>query len=137
VHPDTNEEFLGLDVGEARIGVARGASQARLAQPLKTVSAGDALAEIAALAEKYQVSGVVVGLPRNLDGADTGQTNAVRLWARSAQAKINKPFYWQDEALTSVAADRYPESDAGRDAAAASVILQDFLDTPAGERVRC
>lgn len=134
-----NEEFLGVDVGSARVGIARGSGLARLAEPLKTVPAAAAVSELKKLADGSAAAGIVVGLPRGLDGSETGQTRTVRAWVAVVQPVINLPFYWQDEALTTVSADsRRPDSrGAGSDAEAAAVILQDFLDTPKEERVRC
>jgi putative Holliday junction resolvase len=130
-----NQEFLGVDVGGSRVGIARGGSAARIAQPLKTVPAGQAISEILQLTGQQEINGIVVGLPRSLEGKETSQTKAVRDWAESARQKIKVPFYWQDEALTSqVAADRQG-SPAGLDAAAAAVILQDFLDGDENDRV--
>lgn len=128
-----NEEFIGVDYGSARVGLARGSSAARLAEPLKTVPADQALAVIGRLASDNNVAGIVVGLPRNLAGDETGQTKTVRQWIDTAKKQIKLSFYWQDEALTSAAAKNSSDIDA--DAAAA--ILQDFLDTPEEERVRC
>jgi putative Holliday junction resolvase len=108
---------------------------ARLAEPLKTVPSGQELAEINRLAAENNAVAVVVGLPRSLDGNDTRQTGAVRNWVETAKQAVGLPFYWQDEALTSAAAAAGKAADI--DAAAAAVILQDFLDTPEEERVRC
>ena len=130
-----NEEYLGVDYGSARVGLARGSSIARLAEPLKTVPAAEALAEINQWVSINGAKGVVVGLPRNLAGEDTEQTKMVRQWAAAAKENIEVPFYWQDEALTSAAAAANKAADV--DAAAAARILQDFLDTPEDERVRC
>jgi putative Holliday junction resolvase len=135
VHPDI-KEFLGVDIGAARIGIARGSNAARLAEPLKTVDVKDALKELAAIAHANKVCGIVVGLPRGLDGQETDQTRLVRDWARTAKTTINLPFYWQDEALTTQSAQSL-SGDTGIDAKAAAVILQDFLDSPETERVRC
>ena len=136
MHHSDNEEFLGIDVGDKRVGIARGSTAAKIAEPLKTVHADIALSEIFDLIESNHIDGVVVGLPRNLKGDETTQTKKVKAWTNSAKAQINLPFYWQDEALTSVAAQQ-AASPAGVDAAAAAVFLQDFLDTPAEQRVRC
>ncbi|HET6863652.1 MAG TPA: Holliday junction resolvase RuvX [Candidatus Saccharimonadales bacterium] len=124
-----------MDYGLARVGLARGSSIARLAEPLTTVPAAEALAEIKQLVSGSDAVGVVVGLPRNLKGEDTEQTKKVRQWVAAAKEKITMPFYWQDEALTSAAAAANKAVDI--DAAAAARILQDFLDTPEDERVRC
>lgn len=126
-----------MDVGDKRVGIARGSSAARIAEPLKTVEAQEAVSLIASLAQQNKVDGIVVGLPRSLDGSETDQTKKVRDWAKAAQAQISLPFYWQDEALTSVIAQTNNDTKAGSDAVAASVILQDFLDTPSEQRLRC
>jgi putative Holliday junction resolvase len=131
-HP---EEFIGIDVGSKRVGLARGSSLAKIAEPLKTVALDEIIDELAALAGR--VDGIVVGLPRGLDGQETGQTKTVREWAKEAKAHIHKPFYLQDEALTSVTAKNRGALAGEVDAVAASVILQDFLDTPIEQRVRC
>ncbi|HVS78789.1 MAG TPA: Holliday junction resolvase RuvX [Candidatus Saccharimonadales bacterium] len=128
-----NEEFLGVDVGGARVGIARGSSAAKIAEPLETVPAGEAPARLGELARGNKAAGIVVGLPRSLDGRETVQTRTVRAWVKAAQAKIGLDFYWQDEALTTVSAG----GGADVDAKAAAIILQDFLDTPKEERVRC
>lgn len=121
-----------MDVGAARVGLARGSTAARLAEPLKTVPAAEAVDEL----KKLNPDAIVVGLPRGLDGQETAQTAYVRRWTEEAKLKIDKPFYWQDEALTTQAAG-HTDHPAGPDAAAAAVILQDFLDTPEDQRVRC
>jgi putative holliday junction resolvase len=132
-----HQEFLGVDVGAARVGIARGSSAARIAQPLKTVPAGQAIAELKNLAAAGPAAGIVVGLPRSLDGAETAQTELVRQWAESAKQDLNLPFYWQDEALTSHAAASQNPKTAGQgiDAEAAAIILQDFLDSDENDRV--
>ncbi|HET9722037.1 MAG TPA: Holliday junction resolvase RuvX [Candidatus Saccharimonadales bacterium] len=134
------DEFLGVDVGEAKTGIARGSSAARLAQPLKSVAATDAIEELSTLAGQYKVSGLVVGLPRGLEAQETDQTKRVRAWTSQAKSQLNLPFYWQDEALTSQKAESLKlkaQSRVGLDAVAAALILQDFLDTPESQRVRC
>jgi putative Holliday junction resolvase len=131
------QEFLGVDVGESRIGLARGSSLARIAEPLKTLSAKDAIAQIAAVAKQNNSAAIVVGLPRNLSGAETLQTKTVRGWTAKAKSQIDLPFYWQDEALTSSQAEKEFSGKRGDiDAIAASIILQDFLNTPNDQRKR-
>lgn len=130
------KEYLGVDVGSARVGVARGSSAARIAEPLTTLAAIDSIDKLKEIAEEYHADGIVVGLPRNLSGKETEQTKLVREWVGSAQAEIAVPFYWQDEALTSKLAEiRDKKNDV--DSGAAAIILQDFLNAPASDRVRC
>lgn len=136
VHPKA-EEFLGVDVGSVKIGIARGSSVARLAAPLKTVAAASAFDELIQLSAQNQVSAIVVGLPRNLNGAETTQTVFVRDWAKQAKDQIKLPFFWQDEALTSQKAESLKPKTSQFDdhALAAAIILQDFLDTPESDRL--
>lgn len=132
-------EFIGLDVGKARTGFARGSNLARLAEAMKTLPTDEALAELKKLAEAG-LAGVVVGLPRSLNGDETEQTAWVRAWVDEAKKHVPATFYWQDEALTSKLAEA--RSLAGGkvediDALAAQIILQDFLDSPESTRVIC
>lgn len=129
------EEFLGLDIGQKRIGVARGSTAARIAEPVTTIPADDAMNELKKIIKKHKSGGVVAGLPRSLDGNETEQTAWVRAWVDSARKKIELPFYWQDEALTSQKILEQGGEGKDVDALAAALILQDFLDASAAERV--
>jgi len=140
VRPD-NDEYLGVDVGSARVGVARGSGRARLAEPLHSIPSEKAAEMITGLAGRNQAVAIVIGLPRGLDGQETSQTRAVRQWAEQAKKITGLPCYWQDEALTSQAADKLQKSKfksqaTDEHALAAAIILQDFLDTPVKDRVR-
>jgi len=121
--------YLGLDVGQARIGVARGNTVARLASPLAVVAVdGQEVARIKELADQENAQGLVVGLPRGLDGQDTEQTELTRRFGRRLD-ELGLPLHWQDEAGTSVKAEAEGQDDKlGHDARAAALILQDYLD---------
>jgi putative Holliday junction resolvase len=135
---------VGIDLGERRIGIAVSDATATLARPVKTIVRGpsdegtaDLLrAEIAELAGDDEIGTIVVGLPRRLDGNDNSQTPRVREMIALLSARIPMPVVTQDERLSSrVAEERLAirESDwrkrkARLDAAAAAVILQDYLD---------
>lgn len=127
------KNFLGIDYGVKRIGLAIGNDEVKLAQPLKTVGPEE-LAEV--IAAEGPFAEVVVGLPRNLDGQETPQTIAVRHFADDVlwrKFKIDAVF--QDEAATSAVAEESlkasgkPYSKGDIDAAAAAIILQDYLDS--------
>lgn len=124
-----------MDVGGARVGIARGNSMAKLAEPLITASAEQAIKEVKKLASQNSVTAVVVGKPRSLEGNETAQTEAVNQWVKAARAEIALPFYWQDESLTSRQAETAKPQPAGSDAVAAAIFLQDFLDAPESDRV--
>jgi len=136
---------LGLDPGDARIGVARSDPSGLLASPVETVKRGRGdLARIVELLREEQdgdperVVEVVVGLPRSLSGGEGPAAVKVRQWAaRLARAVAPVPVRLADERLTTVTAEAMLR-DRGRsgarrravvDQAAAVVILQHVLDT--------
>lgn len=135
--------ILGLDLGERRIGLAISDPSGALARPLGVIAArGDqqlheVVREIARLgAEEDGLSEVVLGLPRRLDGSPHEQTARALAFAEALRARVAQPVVLQDERLSSVEAesrlaigDRDWRSRKKKlDAAAAAVILQDYLD---------
>ncbi len=134
---------LGLDVGERRIGVALCDELGLLASPLTTVQVGRrngerrALEEIAALAREREVELVVVGLPTSLRGTEGPQAQAVRAFAERLAPHLAVPIEFWDERFTTAEAERLlisrkvsREERRNRiDAAAAAIMLQDYLDT--------
>jgi len=137
--------IVGLDIGERRIGVAVSDATGTLARPVVTLRpAGleiDALSvvasEIARLAEEEDgVGAIVIGLPRRLDGTPTEMTPRVEQFARRLESTTALPVALQDERLSSREAESrlaltdkdWRSRKARLDAAAAAVILQDYLD---------
>jgi putative holliday junction resolvase len=129
--------IIGLDVGQKRTGIAIASRAARLAQPHATVKTDEALDKIVQLAAEEDAEAIVVGLPRNLEGDETDQTRWVRQWVKTAKPKLQTPMYWQDEALTTSEATNRQLKSTGIDAEAASIILQDWLDSDEATRVNC
>ena len=129
---------LGLDLGDARIGVAISDDERRLAVPLGTVRTGAPadLKAIAALAEDHGVTAVVVGHPLLLSGEPGDRAHHAERFADALRASISVPVLLQDERLSTREADRaLREAGAsGRDRrrvvdrSAATVILQAWLD---------
>jgi putative Holliday junction resolvase len=134
---------LGVDVGGRRIGLAISDASGVLARPLEVIEASgreqvvrvtEAIARAAAEEDGLRL--VVVGLPRRLDGTPNEQTAAVTAFVEALRARIPQPVVLQDERLSSVEAesrlalrDRDWRSRKKKlDAAAAAVILQDYLD---------
>ncbi len=133
-------QYLALDVGLKRTGIARASEAARLSEPLMTVSTVDVVKKLRELIEEYNVGAIVVGLPRNLAGNNTQQTNWVREWVNHVKQKIDLPFYWQDEVLSTRIAEAKKltyKKIQDIDSLAAAIILQDFLDTPEANRMVC
>ncbi|MFN8556214.1 MAG: Holliday junction resolvase RuvX [Dehalococcoidia bacterium] len=130
---------LGLDVGERRIGVAISDPDGRLAVPLRVIErhgAGDAAA-IAMLAEREEAGRIVVGLPLSLDGAAGAQARHSEAFAAELKAVTTADVVFYDERFSSAEADVHLRA-AGlntrdarrhRDAVAASIILQAYLDS--------
>ena len=140
--------IVGLDIGEKRIGVAVSDATATLARPLnvlrptglETDALDVVMREIARLAaEEDGVSAIVVGLPRRLDGSPTPMTLRVEQFARRLESTATVPVMLQDERLSSREAESrlavrdkdWRSRKTRLDAAAAAVILQDYLDSHA------
>ena len=124
-------EIIALDVGTVRTGIARASTAARIAEPLKTVPTGELAEEIRRLLAEDGMRQIIVGLPRNLNGEETEQTEWVRHFVEDLRSEFpDVDFLWQDEALTTVAATTGSDKKTtDPDAVAASIILQDYLDS--------
>lgn len=139
--------FVGVDYGKKRIGLAISDATAFLARPWQVVPVPDPDPEFAAtviadffprlMTEEDGVDGIVIGLPRRLDGSDTDQTADVRAFAKMLEVITGIEVFLVDERLTSVEAEAQlatREKDWKKrkqqiDAVAAAIILQDFLDS--------
>ncbi|HWI31714.1 MAG TPA: Holliday junction resolvase RuvX [Microbacterium sp.] len=130
---------LGIDVGKARIGVARSDPDGMLATPVETVprASGDPIARIIALAGEHGAVELVVGLPLNLRGEETLSTIDAKEFAGALAAASDTPVRMVDERLSTVSANSALR-DAGRsqrssrsivDQVAAVVLLQHAIDT--------
>ena len=131
---------MALDVGGRRIGVALSDTTRVLASPLTTLRAEPrdrVLSEIAALVQRHEVAELVVGLPLTLSGEIGPQAHVIQLFVERLKGVLTAPIHLFDERLTTVAAERMmldlgmkPEQRKARiDEVAASIILQDFLDS--------
>jgi putative holliday junction resolvase len=128
---------IGVDVGKARVGVARSDPDGLLAVPVETVRRADAsIARVLALAEEYSAMEILVGLPLNMSGADTASTTDARTFAADLAALTDTPIRLVDERLSTVSAHAALRQ-SGRsqrssrsivDQVAAVVLLQQALD---------
>lgn len=130
-----NKQYLALDIGQARIGVATADDAIRIAIPYDTVAMNETSfrKDVVDLVVATNASTVVVGYPRNQSGEPTAQTAYVE--ARVDELKdIDAEVVFQDESLTSVIAEERLKSrgqayDKGAiDQEAAVIILQDYLE---------
>lgn len=130
--------LLALDIGDKRIGVAISDESRLLARPLTTIaraSKREDFEAIARLVAAHHVERLIVGLPRTLRGEEGPQAQRVRRYVEALSAAIDAPIAFQDERYTSVEAkERLAGSSRRRrakrdiDAAAAAIILQDYLN---------
>ncbi len=132
--------LIAIDYGTKRVGLAVTNTVSKLPSPVTALANDDSLqAKLQATLKDRDVSVVVVGLPRGLDGQDTQQTLAVRQFATDLEQQVGHQVYLQDEALTSVQAEaelkqrgqQWAKADV--DSLAAVYILQDFLDSSEGK----
>lgn len=96
---------LGIDVGRARVGVARCDPDGMLATPVETVARDDrAVARVREIATELEALEILVGLPLNLRGEDTASTVDAREFAAAIAAADAPPVRLVDERLSTVSA---------------------------------
>ena len=146
---DTVEDFvaalpasgalMGLDLGEKTIGVAVSDTVRYVASPLETIQRkkfGVDAARLQALMAERDIGGLVLGLPRNMDGSEGPRCQSTRAFARNFAQMWDGPITFWDERLSTVAAEKaLLEADTTRkrraeviDHVAAGYILQGLLD---------
>lgn len=136
---------LGVDPGEARVGLAVSDDEGLLAAPLCTIAArgeGDPAKRIAVEAARAGCEEIVVGLPRNLDGSEGGAARKARLLAGRIHAASGLRVVLWDERLTTAEAHRalgvVEMSERDRraiiDQVAATILLQSYLDARAARK---
>jgi putative Holliday junction resolvase len=131
--------LLGLDLGTRTIGVAVSDAGRRIASPLKVIRRSKFTADAAsllAIAAEHEISGIVLGLPLNMDGSEGPRAQATRAFARNLMQRTPLPIAFWDERLSTAAVTRtLIEADRSRarraelvDKMAAAYILQGALD---------
>jgi putative holliday junction resolvase len=130
----SNSYVLGLDVGEARIGLAVASSIAKIPRPYKIlINASDVFSELNKVISEENIDKVVVGLPRNMSGEETAQTKMIRDFADKLQPQITVPILFADETLSSNRAKEIQKdlkdrpANAPIDDLAACFILEEFF----------
>lgn len=132
--------IMGLDIGRKTIGVALSDPEGLTAQPYITIqraSFAKDLDEVLRIARENQVSDIVAGLPLNMNGSTSGQTDFVLKFVEKLKEKTDLPVRTWDERLSTVAVTRVLiDGDMSRarrkevvDKLAASYILQGYLDS--------
>ncbi|MCO4843817.1 MAG: Holliday junction resolvase RuvX [Yoonia sp.] len=129
----------GLDLGTVTIGVAMSDLLRGVATPILTIKRkkfGVDAAALLKLLDERKANGIVLGLPRNMDGSEGPRAQATRAFARNLERLTPLPITYWDERLSTVAAERAMiEADMSRkrraelvDHVAAGFILQGLLD---------
>jgi putative Holliday junction resolvase len=131
--------LIGLDVGEARIGVAVSDPTGTLASARMVLARRPetaALTAIRQLVEEEEAGAIIVGLPRSLSGELHSQAALVQQFAELLREHVMVPVHFWDERLSTVEAEREMRASGARrnkrremiDAVAAAIILQSYLD---------
>ena len=135
------KKALGIDLGDARVGVSISDDLGMLAHPLETIPAQstDVLKRILALAVERSVTTIVVGMPRNMNGTLGPAADKAKAFIEALRRETTIPVVSWDERLSTVSAQRALQ-EAGRNAkkqravidqVAAQIILQSWLDSQA------
>ena len=130
--------YLAVDLGDKRTGLAVGDEIVRIVRPiavLETPIGNQLIQEIHSVVKEHGVDCIVMGLPLNMDGSESQRSKLTRSFAENLQECIKIPIMFQDERLTSVAAEEHlnqsgkthKQKKKVRDALAAAEILKDFL----------
>jgi putative Holliday junction resolvase len=140
---DRRVRIAAVDLGRRRVGVAISDATGLIARPLQVIEVSEAtrLDRVVDALERLSadpdgLGGVVVGLPRHLDGTPSEETEEALAFAAQLRRRIPQEVALQDERLSSVEAERrlavrdrdWRSRKKTLDAAAAAVFLQDYLD---------
>ena len=130
-HQQPVQTILAVDFGTKKIGLALGNSLLRVAQPLKTIahrSNDSTFQEIQQFIQAWEITLLVVGLPRHPDGTAHAMTHRCTRFGNQLHGRFQLPVVWIDERYTSATAHD-PRGDI--DAQAAVMILEQyFASTP-------
>ena len=131
--------FLGIDLGEKRIGISISDELGITAQGLPTInsiSEDENLENIKKIIDKYEVKKIILGLPKNMNGSLGKQAKKAIVFAKKLKETFQLPVELEDERLTTTKAEKLLiETDRSRkkrkkviDKMSAVIILQSFLD---------
>ena len=131
---------IGIDVGKARVGIARSDREGLMAVPSETMARDLALDSLVTLSTETLVLEWVVGLPLSMDGGETPSTDDARAFARDLVTRSGITARLVDERLTTVGAQSALHSAAHTvrssrpviDQVAATILLQAALDAERG-----
>jgi len=142
---------LGVDVGDRRVGLAISDASRTLARPLSTMTVATAAEAVdrvvktvdALVKDEDGLETIVVGVPARLDGSPTSSTPRVQAFIAALRTRTTVRIVTEDERLTSREAESrlavnerdWRKRKEKLDAAAAAIILQDYLDRLTTDRI--
>jgi len=135
-------KYLAIDYGGKRVGFALCDPDEIILSPLCQLESDSRhpeklIDQIIRLLGEHEAQAVIIGLPLNMDDSEGPQSKQTRVFANSLRKRIDLPMYWQDERLSSAAADEKlrevkmtsQKQKEKRDMLAACEILRDFLES--------
>jgi putative holliday junction resolvase len=133
-------ELMALDIGDARIGVARAHSFAKMPEPMTVIpNDSQAIVAIVDMIHNNNVHKIIVGLPLNTQGVPTQQTQKVESFVATLRQHVTEEVIFVDESYTSKMADEAPSKEGAlhghNDADAACYILQRYFQEGATKNV--
>jgi len=133
--------IMGIDYGDSRVGIAISDPLGFTAQGIKTLPNkvySKLLDSVVNIALEYDVSAVVIGLPRNMDGSEGFRADITKAFTEDLKVRLPEAkFIFQDERLTTVQASGFLNATNTKgksrkniiDTVAAEIILQSYLDS--------
>lgn len=132
MNPSHSLNIIGLDIGDAKIGVARSSTIAKLPEPLSALKNDDSfISNLQKLIDEFSVGLLVVGIPRNMKGEETKQSVKIREQAQDIKKSLSGiDIVFVDESLSSVRADDFLKNSTkqyDQDSISACYILEEYF----------
>ena len=132
-------KMIGVDYGDVRTGIASSDRLGLLASAVGTIKPGgmkNTAIAVARTAKEQNAVGIVVGLPKNMDGSEGPRADTVRAFVDLLRRETDLPVWFEDERMTTMEANRFLSATDtfGKkrkekvDALSAELILQSWLD---------
>ena len=142
-----NGKLIGVDYGDVRTGIASSDLLGLMASAVGAIKPGgmkNTAVEVAKIAKEQNAIGIVVGLPKNMDGSEGPRAGIVRAFVDLLKAETALPIYFEDERMTTMEASRFLTATEtfGKkrkekvDALSAELILQSWLDKKRREEAK-
>ncbi|MBL6851203.1 MAG: Holliday junction resolvase RuvX [Candidatus Puniceispirillales bacterium] len=133
------KRLLGIDPGTKTLGIAVSNSDWTIASPVTTIKRNKLksdISELITIFDKYEITGLVMGWPLNMDGSMGPRCDSVRDFTRSLMDVVDMPVLLQDERMSTMAIEKpmifsdmsRKKRKSRKDYLAASWILQTALD---------